>query len=249
MRQSAQLAGISPLDARRRLCRRWSGWTGSSCAPSCSTRRPTSDGWRWRRPRIAAGARHAEYARSVMGAAGSGYGTCRWPTGQWCWCGPSGCGAARSRPARWAPGRRSPMPSALGRCSPSGPEPRSPAGSGPANSRWLRRLDLRVVPCWAAQPDESLPRLARPPRSPTSCAYLSRSRSATSESFGGLTVELRSQRRPPSRPPMHRDQARSPTLSRADLDIRPVVVAHMHLGPPRPFPHDGSHSSHYPQAA
>jgi hypothetical protein len=76
------------------------------------------------------------YAPSATAAGGSRCETCLSLTGRWCWCGPSGSGAAGNRPVRWAAGRRSPTRSPLGRCSPSGREPRSPTGSGSVSSPW-----------------------------------------------------------------------------------------------------------------
>ena len=116
------------------MCRRSAGSTGSSSVPSCSMKTRAGGGWRSRRPRTGAGARRVGSGPSGTAAAGSRCGTCRSPIGRWCWCGPSGCGAAPSRPARWGAGRRSPTRSLLERCSPSGPEPRSPAGSA-----WVSR--------------------------------------------------------------------------------------------------------------
>ena len=61
--------------------------------------------------------RNFVYATMFLATAGAecGCGTCPWPSGRWCWCGPSASGAAPTPTARWEPGPRRWTRSAPGR--------------------------------------------------------------------------------------------------------------------------------------
>jgi hypothetical protein len=107
--------------------RRYSGWMGSWCAPSCSMTPAASGGWRWRPPSTWPGARPVLCGRSAMVGGGWWSATCRWRIGRSCWWGPSACGAAPNRLARCARGPRSPTrdrpPGRAHRASPSRDRP------------------------------------------------------------------------------------------------------------------------------
>ena len=76
---------------------------------------------------------------------------CRCAVSRSRWCGPNGSGAVPMRIARPRHGRRVPRSSWRGRCSLSGPEPTSLAGSGPVRNRslgWLVGSGCRSPRRW-----------------------------------------------------------------------------------------------------